>query len=254
MSESRADREWREALERQAAGARAEDRDARDDEKAHLVAAAIRLFTPAEWDSIIARERRLAAAEETLRDLAAYQVPVVISRDERDIFIAMEQYGGDDEGTEVLTALFGPSVDAARKVHAIVKQRIDEAERAGVTVEIADDPQSPLPPTTFQPKTQVAPLKRRPPVKTQAMIRHLNLRGPQLGFAATALIRKADPRDRRSDETAALRDARARVIAELCDDFGASLRDVAALFDRHPSSIQSARNRGRQLKKGANSG
>jgi hypothetical protein len=209
------------------------------------VAAISRLLdaTP-EWHGFVDKVTAIDAAEETLSELGPRVEPMRLPHAAYQVYLLAQQYDDD-----ILSAEFGEErVPSVRQIHARVAAMLARAEAEDRSIEFSD----PLPDGATP--APLRPLKKRTRPADMALIRHLNHRAPQLGFAATTVLLKQEgTRGAKYDD---LKNARALIVAEMCDDFGASLRQVGQLFDRQTRAVEVLRNRGRQLRqtKGENDG
>jgi hypothetical protein len=227
--------------------------------------------------AFLSNSNRRVAAEREISRLSPAPPPIPIERRLYDIYLAVEDYDRpadtapfrldgelvepmDVSGMEVLLERFGatpnelatlPEEDVAainaarlsivRQIHSEVQELLEEAESTerGITF-IGEPLQLPAP----RPRV---PTRTTPPkADTLWMGRHLNRRARELGVAATDVLRKQQ--GARGQDSRRLRDARALIVAELCDDVGASLSQVATLFDRRRSAIEVLRNKGRAIR------
>lgn len=208
------------------------------------------------WRAITDQRGAVETAEATLGD-AVRRLPVTLERADYDVWLTIEDYnerGPDAE--QYLAEIFGHALDRARWVHQYVRRRLEQAERDGRTVELVDSFRTEIAATSRRTTTATPYPKRarrmasdgtfRPLPSLQALGKYLNIRSSELGFAATEVIAK--DQGRRGLSSQPLRDARARIVSEMYDDFNASLAQLAALFSRQRRAIEVLRDRGRVLR------
>lgn len=194
--------------------------------------------TPA-WRAFMEEVAAIGDAEQTLSALGPRAEPLRLPQAAYHIYLLIEQYDDD-----TLAGEFEPErLALAHRIHDNVAAQLKRADAEGRAVEFLDELTSRLEVDMSTPFRSVRP---RPRPSEMALILHLKERARQLGFSQTELVRKQEgTRGARHDS---LKDARARVIAEMCDDFGASIRQVGRLFSRQAHAIEVLRDRGRHLR------
>jgi len=221
-----------------------------------------RFVNDPEWADFAKDLEAVAEAQQTLSELAPTGAPMEIKAADQDVYLTVEDFDRPGDSMDVLLARFGATPEEittlaaaeiqvinkkrlarARLIHSYVAKLLDIAERDNREVKIVDD----VPPAEPQPAKSPAPPRLQSPEATLAIIRYMNRRAPELGFPATEFIRKQQ--GTRNAAHAALKDGRAIIVAELCDELGASLAQVARVFGRQRSAIAALRDRGREVRK-----